>query len=75
MGKSNPKSQRLLLLKQQRVNPKYISNYSEVNRAKPGYTITPPVFYSSVVGRGHTIQPMQGSKRNCTRQHKYSVKS
>ena len=69
MGKSNPKSQRLLLLKQQRVNPKYVNSYTEVNKAKPVYTIIPQVFYSSVAGKGHIIQPMQGSERNCTRQH------
>lgn len=75
MGKSNPKSQRLLLLKQQRANPKYVNSYTEVNRAKPVYTIIPQVFYSSAAERGHIIQPMQGSKRNYMRQHKYSVKS
>lgn len=74
-GKSTPKFQRLLLLKQQRVNPKYINSYTEVNRAKPVYTVIPQVFYSSVAEKGHIIQPMQGSERNCMTQHKYRVKS
>lgn len=80
MGKKpNSKSQRLLLLEQQRANPKYVNSYTEVSRAKPVYTIVPQVFYSSIAGKGHVIQPVQGSERNCTTalrgQHKYSVKS
>lgn len=69
MGKSNPKSQRLLLLKQQRANPKCVNSYTEVNGAKPVYTIILQVFYSSLAGKGHIIQPLHGSEMNCTKQH------